>query len=264
MPRAAPKALPPLSKARVLLSNDDGINAPGMKALEKVMKRIAGEVWVVAPEHEQSAASHSLTLRTPLRINKLGPRRYCVGGTPTDSVLLAVKEVMRDTPPDMVISGINRGANLGEDVIYSGTVAAAMEGAILGFPSIALSLVCEDGVRAHWATAEAWTEKVLKRVMKVGFPDGTLLNVNVPDRPLKAVKGMAFVAQGRRRFSGELQEGADPRGDAYYWIGNQRDEDRSVPGSDMEALDRGMVTVTPLGIDLTHTGFLKKLKDSRK
>ena len=132
-------SLPPLSKARVLISNDDGINAPGLKALEGVMRKLAREAWVVAPETEQSAASHSLTLRQPLRVRKISARRFAAHGTPTDSVLLGVNKVMQDNPPDLVISGINRGGNLGEDVIYSGTVAAALEGTLLGFPAIALS-----------------------------------------------------------------------------------------------------------------------------
>ncbi|MCK5445854.1 MAG: 5'/3'-nucleotidase SurE, partial [Rhodospirillaceae bacterium] len=209
---------------------------------------------------EQSAASHSLTLRTPLRIRKVATRRFAVNGTPTDSVLLAVKQVMKETPPDLIVSGINRGGNLGEDVIYSGTVAAAMEGAILGFPAIAFSLVSEDGAKCHWATAEHWVARVMKKLSAEAYLESTLLNVNIPDVPQKSVSGIEMVAQGRRRFAGELKEGRDPRGDAYFWIGNQRDEDRQKVGTDMEAIDRNAVTVTPLGIDLTHQGLLKTLK----
>jgi 5'-nucleotidase len=252
--------VPDLSKARVLLSNDDGVHAPGLKALERVMKRIAGEVWVVAPLSEQSAAGHSLTLRNPLRIHKISPRKYAVTGTPTDSVMLAVHEVMKDNPPDLVVSGINRGGNLGEDVTYSGTVAAAMEGTLLGIPSLAISLVTPDSAKAHWKTAEAFVEQVMTKVSGLSFPRGVLLNVNIPDCPVDAVTGMEITRQGRRKIGCELLPGKDPKGAPYYWIGAQRDEDRSIKGSDLEATSRNAVSITPLGLDLTHGTMLKTLK----
>lgn len=252
--------VPDLSKARVLLSNDDGVHAPGLKALERVMKRIAGEVWVVAPLSEQSAAGHSLTLRNPLRIHKISPRKFAVTGTPTDSVMLAVHEVMKDNPPDLVVSGINRGGNLGEDVTYSGTVAAAMEGTLLGIPSLAISLVTPDSAKAHWKTAEAFVEHVMAKVSGLSFPRGVLLNVNIPDCPVDAVTGMEITRQGRRKIGCELLPGKDPKGAPYYWIGAQRDEDRSIKGSDLEATSRNAVSITPLGLDLTHGAMLKTLK----
>ncbi len=253
--------VPDLSKARVLISNDDGVNAPGLKALERVMKRIAGDVWVVAPELEQSAASHSLTLRSPLRIHKIAKRKFCVTGTPTDSVMLAVHEVMKDNPPDIVLSGINRGGNLGEDVTYSGTVAAAMEGTLLNIPSVAFSLVTPDGAKAHWKTAEAYVEQVMKHLVGVNFPRSVLINVNIPDCPVDKVTGIEITRQGRRKIGCELQRGADPKGQPYFWIGAQRDEDRSIKHTDLEAVNRGAVSVTPLSLDLTHKGMLKTLKE---
>ena len=254
--------VPDLSRARVLISNDDGVNAPGIKALERVMKRIAGEVWVVAPETEQSAASHSLTLRSPLRIHKISKHKFAVTGTPTDAVMLAVHEVMKDNPPDLVLSGVNRGGNLGEDVTYSGTVAAAMEGTLLGIPSVAFSLVTPDGAKAHWKTAEAYVEKAIEHLAGVKFPRGVLLNVNIPDCPVDSVTGIEITKQGRRKIGCELLQGADPKGQPYFWIGAQRDEDKTLTGTDLEAISRKAVSITPLSMDLTHRGMMKTLKEA--
>lgn len=252
--------VPDLARARVLISNDDGVDAPGIKVLERALKRIAGEVWVVAPETEQSAASHSLTLRTPLRIKKISTRKYAVNGTPTDAVLLGVQHIMKDCRPDLVVSGVNRGGNLGEDVTYSGTVAAAMEGTLLGIPSVAFSLVTADGAKAHWATAEAYVETVLKQMCGVSFPSGVLVNVNIPDCPVEDVTGVETTRQGRRKIGCELQEGRDPKGQPYYWVGSQRDEDRSRPGTDLEAVARNAVSIAPISMDLHHAGMAKRLK----
>lgn len=253
--------VPNLSNARVLLSNDDGIHAPGLKMLESVMRRLAREVWVIAPETEQSAASHSLTLRQPLRIRKLSARRFAVNGTPTDSVLLGVSQVMKDSPPDLVISGINRGGNLGEDVSYSGTVAAALEATLLGFPAIALSQVTTDQHPTKWSTAEHWLEKVLDGLVGLSFPENVMMNVNFPDVPVNTVTGIEVTRQGKRKIGGDLTPGVDPRGEAYFWVGPQRNEDRYRKGTDLEATTRGAVSVTPLSVDMTHTGMLKKLKE---
>jgi len=249
-----------LKKARVLISNDDGIHAPGLKVLERVARKVFGEVWVVAPETEQSAASHSLTLRQPLRIRRVSRRRYAVDGTPTDSVLLGVQEVMKEAPPDLVLSGINRGGNLGEDVTYSGTVAATMEGTLLGLPSVALSQHYLDRQTVAWGTAEHWTGQVLKKLFKTDWPRGVLMNVNFPDVPAKQVTGIEFVRQGRRKIGGALTPGTDPRGDTYYWVGPQRDEDAFRAGTDLAAVSAGAIAVTPLTMDLTHAGALKKLR----
>ena len=249
-----------LAKARILISNDDGIDAPGLKILEKIACKLSKDVWIVAPETEQSATGHSLTIRRPLRIREVSKNRFSVDGTPTDCVLLGVNKVMSDNPPDLILSGINRGGNLGEDVTYSGTVAAAMEGALLGIPSIAFSLVVMDRKRPRWATAEAWVPKVLKKLVKNVWPDNVLINVNIPDVATRAVTGIEVNRQGRRKIGGELAEGCDPRGDPYFWIGAQRDEERFRTGTDLEAVYRGAISVTPLGLDLTHTVTLKKLR----
>ncbi|MDA0305372.1 MAG: 5'/3'-nucleotidase SurE [Proteobacteria bacterium] len=249
-----------LSRARVLISNDDGINAPGLKALEGIMQKLAVEVWVVAPETEQSAASHSLTLRIPLRIRNLSQHRYAINGTPTDCVLLGIKEIMKEAPPDLVVSGINRGGNMGEDVTYSGTVAAAMEGTLLGVPSVALSQLQKDGHPVKWGTAEKWVAKVMKKLTKEAWPKGVLMNVNFPNVLAAKVTGIEITRQGQRKIGSDLVRGEDPRGEPYYWIGAQRREQHYGPGTDLEALSRGAVSVTPLTMNLTHGPTLKKLK----
>jgi 5'-nucleotidase len=250
-----------LARARVLVANDDGIHAPGLKLLERVVRSLVKEVWVVAPETEQSAASHSLTMRRPLYLRKAaGRRRYAVDGTPTDCVLLAVHKVMKDRPPDLVLSGVNRGGNLGEDATYSGTVAAAMEGALLGFPALAFSLVYDDGVPVSWPTAEQWTAEVLRRLDGLAWPKGALLNVNIPGVAPTAVTGIEVTRQGRHKIGGSMIEGIDPRGLPYFWIGGERDEDRMLSGTDLEAIHRGAVSITPLSLDLTHAPSLSTLR----
>ncbi len=253
-----------LARARVLISNDDGINAPGLKLLEKVLGPLAREVWVVAPETEQSATSHSLTLRRPLRIRHVSEHRYAVDGTPTDSVLIGINELMKDFSPDLVISGINRGGNIGEDVTYSGTVAAAMEGTLLGVPSIAFSQICADRRSVKWATAEKWAPRVLKMLCSEAWPGGVLLNVNFPDVTAGRVTGIEVTRQGRRKIGSDLVSGVDPRGEPYFWIGAQRREEHYRPGSDLEAIGRGAVSVTPLSMDLTHAPTLKTLRNRFK
>lgn len=238
--------------ARILISNDDGINAPGIKVLERVARTLCDDVWVVAPETEQSAAGHSLTIRRPLRIRQVAERHFAVDGTPTDAVLLGINKVMADSKPTLMLSGINRGANMGDDITYSGTVAAAMEATLLGVPSIALSQYLQPGQPVHWSTAEHWGPEVIRRVCQAGWPRTVLINVNFPDRPHAEVSGIELVRQGKRKIGDELLERADPRGEPYVWIGAQRAEERGEQGTDIEAVLRGAVTVTPLSVDLTH------------
>jgi len=249
-----------LSQARVLISNDDGIHAPGIKVLEKAVREIAREVWVVAPEAEQSATSHSLTLRRPLRIRNVSDGRFAVDGTPTDSVLLGVLKVLDGKRPDIVMSGVNRGGNMGEDVHYSGTVAAAMEGSLLGIPSIAFSQIYDDQRNVRWSTSEHWVPEILKRLADFEFAPGSLLNINIPDCRAGDVTGIEIARQGRRKLGGDIQEGRDPRGEPYYWVGVQRDEERFQEGTDLEACLRGAIAITPLTMDLTKGSDLERLK----
>jgi 5'-nucleotidase len=248
-----------LSSARILVSNDDGIDAPGIKVLEQIARSLSKDVWVVAPSVEQSAVAHSLTVRRPLRILPQGHRRFAVDGTPTDSVLLGVRQILQDKKPDLVLSGINRGGNMGDDVTYSGTVAAAMEGTLLGIPSIALSqqLTGDDPVK--WTTAEGWAADVIRKLTSIGWPRNVLINVNFPDLPARQVTGVEIVRQGKRKIGDELTKRIDPRGAPYYWVGGQRSEELGVPGTDLEAITRGKVAVTPLCVDFTSVEAMDRL-----
>ena len=249
-----------LAKARLLVCNDDGIHAPGLKVLERVARTLSPDVWGVAPETEQSAAGHSLTLTVPLRVRKVAARRFAINGTPTDCVLLAVNHILADRRPDLVLSGINAGGNLGEDITYSGTVAAAMEGTLLRIPAIALSQVRRDGEAVRWAPAAERAGDVVRRLVAAGWPRNVAINVNFPDAPAAGVRDIAVTRQGRRKIGEVLNHGVDPRGHPYVWIGAERDEDPSFPGSDLEAVNAGRISVTPLGVDLTHARSLATLR----
>jgi 5'-nucleotidase len=251
---------------RILLTNDDGVNAGGLKLLERIASTLSDEIWTVAPTEEQSGAGHSLTLTRPLRLRRLGERRYCVTGTPTDSVMMAIAHIMKDAPPDLILSGINRGANLAEDVTYSGTVSAAMEGALAGIPSIALSQVyAKEGMgdTVPFAAAEAWAAKVLAPLIAEPMPPRTLVNVNFPALPPEQVKGVRVVRQGLRDY-GRLRivEGRDPRGYDYYWFGLAPMIETAAHATDLEAVRDGYVSVTPLHLDMTHEPSLARLAEA--
>jgi 5'-nucleotidase len=249
-----------LAKARILLSNDDGIRAPGLDALERVARSLSDDVWIVAPELEQSGASHSLTLRRPLRIKQYGERRFSVDGTPSDAVLLGIKHIMKDKRPVLVLSGINAGGNAGEDIIYSGTVAAAMEATLLDLPSIAFSQFYASGGQPRWDTAEAFAPEVIRRLVAAPWPRNTMINVNFPDLPPETVSGIAVARQGRRKIGDNLEERVDPRGVPYYWIGPTRDETPKKHGTDIAAVRAGAVAVTPVYLDFTHMPALEELR----
>lgn len=249
-----------LATARILICNDDGINAPGLKLLTKVARALCPDVWIVAPEIEQSGSSHSLTLHRPLRVRRLGPRRYAVDGTPTDCVLLAVNSIMRDRRPTLMFSGVNSGANMGEDVTYSGTVAAAMEATLLQIPSIAFSQHYSNGNPVRWGTAGAHAAEVVRRLISLPWPRNTLINVNFPDVPPNAVVGIVATRQGRRKIGDAVSERVDPRGRPYYWIGPMRDEAPDRPGTDLHAVIAGMVSLSPIYLDLTNGPALAELK----
>jgi len=230
---------------RLLLSNDDGVHAPGLAALAAAFPN--DEVWIVAPDREQSASSHSISLHRPLRIVELGPRRFSVDGTPTDAVYMALNLLLRQRRPDLVISGVNHGPNLGNDVLYSGTVAAAMEGAILGCHAIAVSLA---SIPPHaFEHAAAFAAALGRHIVRSPPPAPVLLNVNVPPGP---VKGYRFARLGHRTYGNEVIENRDPRGRKYYWIGGSEYQHEDIPGSDCNAVYRDkLVSVTPLQTDMT-------------
>ena len=239
-----------LAEARVLLTNDDGIEAPGLALLEKVIAPLVRELWVIAPRYEQSATSHALTIHSPLRVHHLGDRRKAVSGTPTDATLLALRHVMPEAP-DLVISGVNRGGNIGGDVLYSGTVGAAMEAALCGVHAIAFSLNMVPRGTPRWATAEAHLVPVLQQFLTTEWRHDVIVNVNFPDVDAAEVRGVKLVPQGRRKPGGRLQEGIDPRGNAYLWVSTEREQAYATPGTDEDLIERGWITVTPLSADLT-------------
>jgi 5'-nucleotidase len=249
-----------LSKARVLISNDDGVNAPGIKLLERVMKKVCKEVWVVAPETEQSGAGHSLSLRRPLRLRKVSARKFAVDGTPTDSVLLATKEVLKDAPPDLLLSGINLGANVGEDVTYSGTVSAAFEGTLMGIPSIALSQIYGRRHGVRWSTAENHVAETVRRLVSQPWQRNVLWNVNFPNRPYDEVQGLQITRQGKRKLGGRLAEGTDPRGEPFFWIAAQARQPSYPRGTDLNAVMNGYISATPLSLELSHRGMIARMR----
>ena len=248
---------------RVLLTNDDGINAPGFAVLEEIAAAIADEVWVCAPAEEQSGAGHSLTLNQPVRLRQLGERRFAVTGTPTDSVMLGLRTAMKDVRPDLILSGVNRGANLGDDITYSGTVSAAMEGALAGIPSIALSQVLDrEAGHEMFDAARQWGERVLRPLIDTPFAERTLVNVNFPPRAADRIEGIRAVRQGFHDYSrGSVVEGRDPRGLTYYWFGLHSIEHTLDHGTDLEAIADGYIAVTPLQLELTHHASLATLAE---
>jgi 5'-nucleotidase len=249
-----------LSKARILVVNDDGYFATGIRLLEKVARKLSRDVWVVAPETEQSAVSHSLTIRRPLRIRKVREQTFAIDGTPTDCVMLAVQHILKDHKPTLCLSGINGGGNLGEDVTYSGTIAAAMEATLLDVPSIAMSLHINHPHPPKWATAERHAAIVIRRLARVSWPRNTLMNVNFPDVLSTRVKGICAAAQGKHKIGDDLHENHDPRGVPYYWIGAMRKEDAEQKDTDIVAVRDGWISVTPLHLDLTHRAMLGRLR----
>ncbi len=261
-----PKRLPgrPLDRAtRILVTNDDGINAPGLRVTERIAKALSDDVWVVAPETNQSGASHSLTLQRPLRIRNYGldPNWHAVDGTPTDCVLLAQRSIVQGKPIDLVLSGVNWGANLGEDVTYSGTVAAAMEGTLFGIKSFALSQVYRGRNEIKWQTAETLAPALIKKLYEMDWADDLLININFPDGEPADVAGHQVTFQGRREGEGDpLEERFDPRGHPYVWIGLQSFGKSFEPGSDLQAIVDNKISVTPIHMDLTHRESFDDLK----
>jgi len=242
---------------KILVTNDDGIHAPGIKALADALASI-GEVSVVAPDRERSAVSHALTLHHPLRAESLAPGRFAVDGTPTDCVNLGIHSLL-DFHPDLVVSGINRGANLGDDVSYSGTVAAAMEATLMGIPSFAISLACREE-NGNYGAAAAFAARLAVRILANGLPKDTFLNVNVPDLRAEQLREPLITTQGKRRYEGTIVDKVDPRGRSYYWIGTADLDFLDIDGSDFAAVSRGHISVTPLHLDMTNHRSIALLK----
>lgn len=257
-----PKTSGGTGRKRILITNDDGIEAPGLDVLEKIATDLTDDVWIVAPETDNSGASHSVTLAEPLRMRELATRRYAVKGTPTDCVIMGVRYLLKDEPPDLVLSGVNRGQNLADDVNYSGTVAGAIEGSLLGVPSIALSLALgnyEHGTPV-WETPMHHGADLLRKLIDAGWPEGTVLNVNFPDCEPHQVKGMTETVQGLRDTALlDIDDRMDTRGKAYYWIGIAKRGPNPSEGTDLWAVRANLISVTPLCLDFTHHGALGDL-----
>lgn len=248
---------------RILVTNDDGIHSPGLTVAEDIARALSDDVWVVAPDAEQSGASHSLTLTQPLRLHQMAAQRYSVTGTPTDCVMMACLHVLKDQKqPDLILSGVNWGSNMADDVTYSGTIAGAMEGCALGIPAIALSQAYDEGDRMaiDWSAARAHGADVVKRLLKSGWPAGVLMNVNFPGCTAAAVKGVTVVPQGKYDLqSTEIHERADTRQRPYYWVGLRRRKPQPPGDSDLGAVHNGYIAVTPLHMNLTEHQVLKTL-----
>jgi 5'-nucleotidase len=247
---------------RILITNDDGIHAPGLAALERIAARLSDDVWTVAPEYEQSGASRALTLSEPIRVRKDGERRFSTTGTPTDCVMLGIRELVEGKAPDLVLSGVNRGANLAEDVTMSGTVAGAIEAMALGVPGIALSQSGSyDVTDAFFAAAEHFGPGILKKLVEVGWPRDVVLNVNFPHGALADITEVAVTRQGFRDLHvRHAEKRTDLRGKEYFWIGFRQERSSPVEGTDLSALYDGKISVTPLHIDLTHMATVHSLQ----
>ncbi len=249
--------MPSAKTRRILVTNDDGIRAPGIRALAKAMTPL-GEVWVVAPEKTQNAVGRAMTLHKPLRLQQIRSRWFAVNGTPGDCITLALCKLLESDFPALVVSGINKGWNLGDDVTNSGTVAGALEGMLYGIPSMAVSL--EDCVGASYAEAGQYAQKLAKRILKSGLPEGTTLNVNVPSSKKNPITGIQFTSLSQRRYHKPVVEKVDPRGGSYFWIAGKRESWAREKPSDNEAVEKNLVSVTPLHLDLTDYEALTSLK----
>lgn len=243
---------------KILVSNDDGVNAPGIKVLAKALGNV-GDISVVAPDRDRSAASHSLTLESPLRVHALENGFISVNGTPTDCVHLALTSLL-DSHPDMVVSGINAGSNLGDDVLYSGTVAAAIEGRFLGYPTIAISLA-GNGDLSHYETAGICAQKMVHHLMQHPLKKEIILNVNVPDLPLDDIKGFKVTRLGARHRAESMLKEKDPRGKTIYWVGAVGEGEDAGPGTDFDAVAQGYVSITPLKVDLTDYDQMSAIEE---
>lgn len=246
---------------RILITNDDGAGAHGLSVLHAIAHELTDDIWIVAPEMNQSGASHALTLQVPLRYREVGERAFAVRGTPADCVIMGVRHVLKDKAPDLILSGVNHGANLAEDVAYSGTIAGAMEGTLIGIRSIAMSLTLgfdKQGLQ-HWKTPLTYGPEIIERLMARDWPQGVLMNVNYPDLAPDAVSEIRLTRQGRRDQGLDIEARQDPWGDPYFWFAFDRRKTDPPEGTDLRAIADGAISITPLSMDLTHHGLREEL-----
>jgi 5'-nucleotidase len=254
---------------RILCTNDDGIHAPGLKVVEEIARALSDDVWIVAPELDQSGVSHSLSLNDPLRLREIGPRHFAVRGTPTDCVIMGARHILVPKMPDIVLSGVNRGRNVAEDVVYSGTIAGAMEGTILGLPSFALSqeFSVETREKPLWDTALKFGPSIIRKVIDAGIPKNIVINVNFPSCAPEEVEGIRVTRQGKRNLGFlKVDQRRDGRNNPYFWIGFERAATLEAPaeGTDLAALASRYVSVTPLRLDRTDEAFSEALTETLK
>ncbi len=251
---------------RILISNDDGVHAKGINVLENIAKTISDDVWVVAPDVDQSGASHALTLRSPFRITQHQEKKFSISGTPSDCIMAAVSMLLKDKKPDLVLSGINNGCNLAEDVIYSGTVAAAIEGSLMKIPAIAMSLTIENKRPPQWEMIEHFGKDIIRKLFALGYRDKLVYNINFPNISKEDVKGIKITSQGQRIIGDQIVQCVDPRGVPYYWIGaaEYRSSDiwqHVTPDTDLEAIAQKCISITPLSFDLSDVTAKDILKE---
>lgn len=253
--------MPSSRPLRVLLTNDDGIDAPGLAVLREIAASFTDDVFVVAPETNQSGTSHALTIRRPLRARRIAEREWAIDGTPTDCVMLALQGLLPDEPRvDLVLSGVNRGANVAEDVTYSGTIGAAMEASLFHIPAIALSQVYIDIDTVPWSAARVHGPTVVQQLIEIGWPSNVVQSVNFPACEASDVRGVRVMPHGWRKLGDEIVEREDPRGERYYWIGHLRSKPWDEPGTDLSAVNEGFIAITPIHLDLTHHASLERLR----
>jgi len=258
-----------VERMRILCTNDDGIHAPGLQIVEQIANALSDDVWVVAPELDQSGVSHSLSLNDPLRLREVSERHFAVRGTPTDCVIMGARHILGEKLPELVLSGVNKGRNVAEDVVYSGTIAGALEGTILGLPSFALSLEFSFETRSNpnWETALQFGPQVIRDVMKAGVPKNTVINVNFPSCAPEQVAGVKVTRQGKRNLGFlKVDRRHDGRGNPYFWIGFEKLAmvDTPAEGTDLAALAANYISVTPLRLDRTDDAFSEKLTATLK
>jgi len=247
---------------RILCSNDDGIHAPGMEVMERIARTLSDDVWTVAPLVEQSGASRAMSLHQPIRIHEFGEKRFAVAGTPTDAVMMGVSKILEDKKPDLILSGVNNGQNVAEDLTYSGTVAAALKGMVLGIPSIALSQSRFDRAKVHWKTAEQHAPAILKKLIDRGWPGKVIININFPDVPPEEAGEIEITRQGQRdAMSLYSEERTDLRGQRYHWFGFRGRQSNPPEGTDLRAIYDGRISIMPVHLELTHEETRENLKD---
>ena len=249
------------SGMRILISNDDGIHAPGIKVLEELALTLSDDVWIVAPETEQSTTSHSLSLMRPVRLKEYSTRRYSVDGTPTDCIVIAINHLLKDRKPDLVLSGINLGQNLGDDVTYSGTIAAAMEATVLGVRAIAFSHAVKVwGDDPSWDVPRKYFARIMGKIVGASWPPNVLININFPDAAISDVSGIEISRQGKHKVGDYLEARRDLRNRPYFWIGEVKHHSDIADDTDIAVINRGGISITPLSLDLTHRPMLEDLQ----